>query len=56
MIVSFAASWTEKDTDLLREMEYGNFRGDMGKLTVREPPVGHLGSGYKAVVIRAILG
>lgn len=51
MMISFAASWTEKDTDFL---EYGNFCGDMGKVTVREPPVGHLGSGYKAVVMRAI--
>lgn len=54
MMLLLAASGTEKDIDLLREKEYGNFRGIPGKVTVRVPPVGQLGSGCKAVVMSAI--
>lgn len=53
-MLSFAASGTEKDTNSLRESEYGNFRKDTGKVTVRVPPVGHLGSGCNVVVMSAI--
>lgn len=54
MILLFAASGTEKNTDFPQESEYGNLRGGAGKVTVRVPPVGHLGSGYSLVVMSAI--
>lgn len=54
MMLLFPASGTEKDTDFLREWKYGNFRDDRGKVMVRVPPVGHLGSECRAVVMSAI--
>lgn len=54
MVLLFAASGTEKDTNFPRVSECGNLRGDAGKVTVRVPPVGHLGSGYSLVVMSAI--